>query len=49
MLVRKNCEYSLDVEADSDEEALAKANAIPLSEWNQAWAPDEVESDGEEI
>ena len=42
-LVRANCEYSMAVEADSEDEALEIACRTRLNEWDQAWSPDEVE------
>ena len=57
ILVRKNCEYSATVEVDDDlvdwadreQDALKKAEALPLSEWDTAWtevtAEDEVTRD----
>ena len=41
--VRTNCEYVLEVDAESEEEAIAKANKIDVTEWDQAWAPMEIE------
>jgi hypothetical protein len=45
--VRTNCEYILQIEADSEEAALAKAEEIDLDEWDQAWAEMEAEPIGE--
>ena len=45
--VRTNCEYVLQIEADSAEEALAKAEKIDLDEWDQALAEMEAEPIGE--
>lgn len=43
-LVRTNCEYSTAIEADSEAEAIAKANEIPPTEWpGTAWSSDEAE------
>ncbi len=43
-LVRTNCEYSVEVEAASAEEALEKAGDLDFEQhWTQAWAPMEVE------
>ncbi len=42
-LVRASCEYSLLVDAETEEEALQKANETPKVEWDQAWCQDEVE------
>ncbi len=41
--VRGNCEYVIEVEAETADEALAKANKIDMEDWSQAWAPNEVE------
>jgi hypothetical protein len=40
--VRAGCEYSTDVEASSETEALQLANELPKVEWDQAWSQDEV-------
>lgn len=43
-LVRTNVEYSIEIEADSAEEAVEKAGHIDFEEhWTQAWAPMEAE------
>jgi len=44
-LVRKNCEYTLAVEAEDDIAAMNKAIETPLEHWTQAWAADEAEDD----
>lgn len=44
-LVRTNCEYSLEVEARSKDEALALAGQKAVSSWGQAWAPMEIDDD----
>lgn len=44
-LVRANCEYTLEVEASSADEAIAEANKIPKPEWSQAWCEDEAEEE----
>ena len=41
--VRTNCEYCLEVEADSIEEALKKAELVALDNWDHSWAPCEAE------
>lgn len=45
-LIRRNCEYSIEVDAETEEEAINEANSNPLDEWTQAWSPTEVEDDG---
>ena len=35
---RTNCEYILQVEADSSVEAIRKANEIDLDEWEHSWS-----------
>ena len=41
--VRKNCEYSIDIEASSPEEALEIAADIPTDDWESAaWSDDEA-------
>jgi len=43
-LVRTNCEYSIEIEAGSREEAVEKAGHIDYEKhWTQAWAPMEAE------
>jgi hypothetical protein len=46
--VRTNCEYVLEIEAGSAEEALAKAEKIDTAEWDQAWAEMEAEPVGDD-
>lgn len=41
--IRTNCEYVLELEAGSEDEALDQAGRIPVEEWFQAWAPMEME------
>lgn len=43
--VRTNCEFSLSVDADNADAAIAQAQAVPFSEWDTAWAP--IEADAE--
>jgi hypothetical protein len=48
-LLRKNCEYSTRIKADSEEEALAKANDTPLDMWDSvAWSDIEIDEDASE-
>ena len=42
-LIRKNCEYTIMVDAPTAEEALEKASHIEFKCWDEAWAPDEAE------
>jgi hypothetical protein len=44
-IVRKNCEYSMAIEAESAEEAIQIADKIPDNEWNQSWSALEVEEE----
>lgn len=37
-IVRKNCEYSLLVEADTEKEAIDKAELEPDTQWDHAWS-----------
>ncbi len=46
-LVRTNCEYSIEVIADSADEAMELASDIDYEHWNQAWATYEAEWDEE--
>ena len=41
--VRTNCEFVTEVEAENEEQAILKATAIDVMEWNKAWATVEVE------
>jgi len=46
-IVRTNCEYAIEIEAATAEEALEKAGDLDLDErWTQAWAPFEAEETG---
>lgn len=43
-VVRTNCEFSIEIEAKSAEEAVEKAEHIDFElHWSQAWAPMEAE------
>ncbi len=42
-LLRKNCEYTKEVQALTEEDALAAPENADLSTFSQAWAPDEIE------
>lgn len=44
-LVRKNCEYSVQVLAKDEDEAMEKAAKLPSSSWSEAWSPFEAEED----
>jgi len=44
-VVRLNCEYSLEVEADTADEAMAEAEKLDVAEWEQAWSPIEAEEE----
>lgn len=44
-VVRTNCEYSIEVEADNADEAMAKADKIDVADWQQAWAPFEADEE----
>jgi len=45
-LIRTNCEYTVEVEAASAEEALEKAADLDIGQrWTQSWAPFEVDED----
>jgi hypothetical protein len=46
--VRTHCEYVLEIEASSAEEALAKAEKIDTAEWDQSWAEMEAEPIGDD-
>jgi len=48
-LLRMNCEYTLVVEADNEEQAIEKGHAIDMEDWEQAWSGiDCEEAKGEE-
>ena len=44
-IVRLNCEYSLDVDAEDMDDAIAQANEIDCSEWSQSWSCIEAEEE----
>ena len=44
-VVRQNCEYSVFIEAEDEEDAITQANAIPLHDWSQAWSSLEADED----
>jgi len=44
-LIRHNCEYTQEVEAETPEEAIKIAGFPDTDGWTQAWAPAEVEED----
>jgi hypothetical protein len=43
-VVRKACEYWTEIDAESDEEAVAKADSTPVAEWYATWSPTEAEA-----
>jgi hypothetical protein len=45
-LVRRNCEYSVVVDAMDLDDAVIAAQEIPLSLWDTAWSLDEAEEAG---
>ena len=43
-LVRTNCEYSIEIEAATADDAIEKAGHLDFEQhWTQAWAPMEAE------
>ena len=42
-LVRTNCEYSIEVEAEDADKAVVEANKTDVKDWTQAWAEAEAE------
>ncbi len=46
-LVRTNCEYSILIEADDEDQAMEKAGHIEYKLWQEAWAPFEAEETDE--
>ena len=44
-VVRTNGEYSISIEAADKEEALKRAEAIPVAEWDVAWSEYEAEEE----
>lgn len=48
-LVRTYCEYVIAVEAENEEDAKDKADAISYKKWQSAWADYEAEEYGAEI
>ena len=45
-LLRKNCEYTLAITADSDSAAVLVGSATPLASWSQSWSVLEIEEEG---
>lgn len=41
--VRVNCEYVVEVEADTADQALDQALEKDLATWTQAWSPPEAQ------
>lgn len=46
-LVRRNCEYSIEIMASDADEAMNKAGKVPDDQWGQAWSDWETECDDE--
>ena len=44
-IVRLNCEYSIEIEADDADGAMDKSNKISLEDWNQAYSGIEAEEE----
>lgn len=44
-LIRYNVEYTLEVEADSEEKALKKAENAPADDWTKAASSFEIDED----
>jgi len=44
-IVRQNCEYSIEVAADDEEEAISMANAQATEDWCQSWSSLEAEEE----
>lgn len=42
-LIRRNCEYSIMVEAESEDEAIATAADKEPDAWDTAWSGNEAE------
>ena len=42
-LVRMSCEYSVLVEANTEDEATDKADVIDISDWDTAWSGYEID------
>jgi hypothetical protein len=43
--VRTNCEFSLSIEADNADAAIAQAHQLSYSDRDTAWAPIEAEEE----
>lgn len=48
-LVRQTVDYSIVIEAETEEEAIRKAEAIDLSDWTEEWSPYEADKEGDYI
>lgn len=42
-LVRKNCEWSVTVEADDEDLAMQIAENLPDDKWNESWSDIDAE------
>ncbi len=47
-IVRKNCEYSYAVEAETWDEAAILSDSKPLEEWDTSWSKTEVDETEDE-
>lgn len=46
-LIRKNCEYSIEIDAEDEDAALSQADAAKSEDWIEAWSSLEVDSEDE--
>jgi len=44
-IVRLNCEYSIEIEAEDADGAMDKASEVDCADWNQAWSVIEAEEE----
>lgn len=47
-LLRKNCEYSVEILAENDDDAFFKGDD-PFLDWSEAWSPIEIDEDESEM
>ena len=47
-LLRKNCEYTLLVDALDENQAIDRAEEFDLEDWDRAWSQVEAEEETEE-
>lgn len=44
-IIRANCEYSIEIKAETEDAAIEKAQDIDIQTWNMSWSVMEIEED----